>query len=109
MYAFGRDFPDIASNARRKGWLTSIIQLGGWVGSLSSGFSQKSSHESIPYLVEHYGSCLDLFLPRALSHQHICSREDCLLALELVPCQPSGKSYRARVPVRLLMGTARPL
>jgi MFS family permease len=37
MTAFGRDFPGLASNAGKKGWLTSILQLGGWIGSLSSG------------------------------------------------------------------------
>lgn len=37
MAAFGRDFPDVASNPGKKGWLTSILQLGGWIGSLSSG------------------------------------------------------------------------
>jgi MFS family permease len=48
MYAFNRDFPDVASNAGRKGWLTSVLQLGGWVGALSSGvfaevFSRKQT------------------------------------------------------------------
>lgn len=37
MSAFQRRFPEIANNASRKGWLTSILQLGGWIGSLSSG------------------------------------------------------------------------
>lgn len=37
MYSFQRDFPDVRNNASKLGWLTSILQLGGWIGSLSSG------------------------------------------------------------------------
>lgn len=37
MTAFKRKFPDIISNPGKKGWLTSVLQLGGWTGSLSSG------------------------------------------------------------------------
>ncbi|PQE12104.1 Quinate permease protein [Rutstroemia sp. NJR-2017a BVV2] len=37
MNSFERDFPDVRSNASKLGWLTSILQLGGWIGSLSSG------------------------------------------------------------------------
>lgn len=72
-------------------------------------FLQKSSHESKLCLVEHYGSCWGRFLPRALRHQHICLREDCSLALELVPCLPSGEYYQARLPVRWLTSTTSPL
>ncbi|KAH6680807.1 quinate permease [Halenospora varia] len=37
MYAFQRDFPKIHDSAAALGWLTSVLQLGGWVGSLSAG------------------------------------------------------------------------
>lgn len=37
MPAFQALFPHIASNSGAKGWLTSILQLGGWVGALSAG------------------------------------------------------------------------
>ncbi|PQE22199.1 Quinate permease protein [Rutstroemia sp. NJR-2017a WRK4] len=37
MNSFQREFPDVRSNASKLGWLTSILQLGGWIGSLSSG------------------------------------------------------------------------
>jgi MFS family permease len=48
MESFGRSFPDLAGSAGQKGWLTSVLQLGGWVGSLSAGvfaevFSRKST------------------------------------------------------------------
>ncbi|KAH8655463.1 quinate permease [Xylariales sp. PMI_506] len=37
MSSFTRDFPSIASDSGAQGWLTSVLQLGGWIGSLSSG------------------------------------------------------------------------
>ena len=37
MHRFGADFPDIVSSAGKQGWLTSILQLGGWAGALSAG------------------------------------------------------------------------
>ncbi|KAL2283941.1 hypothetical protein FJTKL_09191 [Diaporthe vaccinii] len=37
MPAFQRKFPHIASSSDAKGWLTSILQLGGWAGALSAG------------------------------------------------------------------------
>lgn len=37
MPAFQRVFPDVASSSNAKGWLTSILQLGGWAGALSAG------------------------------------------------------------------------
>ncbi|KAL1849337.1 hypothetical protein Daus18300_013310 [Diaporthe australafricana] len=37
MPAFQRLFPHIASSSNAKGWLTSILQLGGWAGALSAG------------------------------------------------------------------------
>lgn len=37
MYAFKRKFPNVTNDASALGWLTSILQLGGWIGSLSSG------------------------------------------------------------------------
>lgn len=37
MPAFQRQFPHIASSSDAKGWLTSILQLGGWAGALSAG------------------------------------------------------------------------
>lgn len=37
MNSFERDFPHISSNSSAKGWLTSILQLGGWIGALAAG------------------------------------------------------------------------
>jgi MFS family permease len=37
MSSFKKDFPKIDQSASALGWLTSVLQLGGWVGSLSAG------------------------------------------------------------------------
>ncbi|KAJ5106608.1 hypothetical protein N7456_003283 [Penicillium angulare] len=37
MSRFKSDFPDIVNSSSATGWLTSILQLGGWIGSLSAG------------------------------------------------------------------------
>ncbi|KAF8850764.1 general substrate transporter [Acephala macrosclerotiorum] len=37
MKAFIRDFPEVHNSASKLGWLTSVLQLGGLVGSLSAG------------------------------------------------------------------------
>lgn len=37
MPAFQSKFPHIAASSSAKGWLTSILQLGGWFGALSAG------------------------------------------------------------------------
>ena len=37
MNSFQREFPEVRNNASKLGWLTSVLQLGGWVGSLSAG------------------------------------------------------------------------
>ena len=37
MNSFQRDFPEVRHSASKLGWLTSVLQLGGWVGSLSAG------------------------------------------------------------------------
>ena len=37
MHTFGKRFPHIVSDSSSKGWLTSILQLGGWIGALSAG------------------------------------------------------------------------
>lgn len=37
MTSFLKKFPSIAHNEGAQGWLTSILQLGGWIGSLTSG------------------------------------------------------------------------
>ncbi|KAJ4175320.1 hypothetical protein NW754_002322 [Fusarium falciforme] len=37
MHRFGEDFPDIVASSGKQGWLTSILQLGGWAGALSAG------------------------------------------------------------------------
>ncbi|OCL05260.1 quinate permease [Glonium stellatum] len=37
MTAFKQKFPDVTANPSKLGWLTSVLQLGGWVGSLSAG------------------------------------------------------------------------
>lgn len=34
---FQKNFPDVAANSTSQGWLTSILQLGGWAGALSAG------------------------------------------------------------------------
>lgn len=37
MSSFKQDFPDIVRSSGATGWLTSILQLGGWIGALSAG------------------------------------------------------------------------
>lgn len=37
QYRFAHNFPGVVGNATATGWLTSILQIGGVVGSLSSG------------------------------------------------------------------------
>lgn len=37
MTSFKQDFPDIIASSGSTGWLTSILQLGGWFGALSAG------------------------------------------------------------------------
>ncbi|KFZ24739.1 hypothetical protein V502_00800 [Pseudogymnoascus sp. VKM F-4520 (FW-2644)] len=37
MTSFRDKFPDIVNSSARTGWLTSILQLGGWIGALSAG------------------------------------------------------------------------
>lgn len=37
MYSFQQKFPDVHASASRQGWLTSILQLGGWLGSITCG------------------------------------------------------------------------
>lgn len=37
MPSFQKKFPDIAHDEGAQGWLTSILQLGGWIGSLTCG------------------------------------------------------------------------
>lgn len=37
MPHFQQTFPDIARSSSSQGWLTSILQLGGWAGALSAG------------------------------------------------------------------------
>lgn len=37
MSSFKKAFPDIAGSSTSQGWLTSILQLGGWGGALSAG------------------------------------------------------------------------
>ncbi|KFX98671.1 hypothetical protein O988_04255 [Pseudogymnoascus sp. VKM F-3808] len=37
MYSFKQRFPDVTGSSTRLGWLTSILQLGGWIGALSAG------------------------------------------------------------------------
>ena len=48
MHSFIQKFPEITNNATKLGWLTSVLQLGGWTGSLSAGvfgevFSRKQT------------------------------------------------------------------
>jgi len=37
MYRFSHNFPNVTSSASATGWLTSILQIGGIIGSLSAG------------------------------------------------------------------------
>ncbi|KAF2164349.1 hypothetical protein M409DRAFT_67880 [Zasmidium cellare ATCC 36951] len=37
MPAFERDFPRVSASSSATGWLTSILQLGGWLGAVTSG------------------------------------------------------------------------
>lgn len=37
MYSFKAKFPEFAHSSVNQGWLTSVLQLGGWTGSLSAG------------------------------------------------------------------------
>jgi MFS family permease len=37
MPSFERKFPDVASSASTKGWLTGVLQLGGWLSAVSAG------------------------------------------------------------------------
>ncbi|KAA8900218.1 general substrate transporter [Sphaerosporella brunnea] len=37
MTSFGKAFPEVR-DASKKGWMTSILQLGGWLGALLSGY-----------------------------------------------------------------------
>ncbi|KAK8255562.1 quinate permease [Phyllosticta capitalensis] len=46
MHSFIEQFPDVANDSTKLGWLTSILQLGGWAGALSSGvFAQVFSRK----------------------------------------------------------------
>ncbi|KAK7522307.1 quinate permease [Phyllosticta citriasiana] len=46
MHSFIEKFPDVTENSTKLGWLTSILQLGGWAGALSSGvFAQVFSRK----------------------------------------------------------------
>lgn len=38
MTAFGEHMGDYTTNSTKKGWLTSILELGAWFGTLYSGF-----------------------------------------------------------------------
>ncbi|ODQ68890.1 hypothetical protein LIPSTDRAFT_7354 [Lipomyces starkeyi NRRL Y-11557] len=37
MYKFKKNFPKLVASAGATGWLTPILQLGGWIGSLTAG------------------------------------------------------------------------
>jgi len=37
MYRFKHDFPNVINSSAATGWLTSILQLGGFIGALSAG------------------------------------------------------------------------
>lgn len=38
MNAFGRHMGEYVENPTKKGWLTAILELGAWLGTLYSGF-----------------------------------------------------------------------
>ena len=37
MHSFETKFPGVVQSSSAQGWLTSILQLGGWAGALSAG------------------------------------------------------------------------
>jgi MFS family permease len=37
MSSFKRAFPSVVASSGATGWLTSVLQLGGWAGALSAG------------------------------------------------------------------------
>ncbi|KAE8445719.1 hypothetical protein EG329_012898 [Mollisiaceae sp. DMI_Dod_QoI] len=51
MPAFGRHMDDYISNTSKKGWLTSILELGAWLGSLLSGFMAEAASRKYGILI----------------------------------------------------------
>lgn len=51
MTSFGEHMGDYVSNSTKKGWLTSILELGAWFGTLYSGFLAEALSRKYAILV----------------------------------------------------------
>lgn len=51
MQSFGRHMDDYVSNTSKKGWLTSILELGAWLGTLLSGFMAETASRKYGILI----------------------------------------------------------
>ena len=51
MPAFQTHMGDYVSNTSKKGWLTSILELGAWLGTLVSGFMAETASRKIGILI----------------------------------------------------------
>ena len=50
MSSFKATFPEIVSSSGATGWLTSVLQLGGWIGALSAGIFGEVGYHLIYFL-----------------------------------------------------------
>ncbi|CZR66621.1 related to quinate transport protein [Phialocephala subalpina] len=51
MHSFGNHMDDYVSNTSKKGWLTSILELGAWLGTLLSGFMAETASRKYGILI----------------------------------------------------------
>jgi len=51
MTSFGDHMGDYVSNQTKKGWLTSILELGAWLGTLLSGFMAETASRKYGILI----------------------------------------------------------
>jgi MFS family permease len=51
MPSFGHHMGDYVSNQSKKGWLTSILELGAWLGTLLSGFMAETASRKYGILI----------------------------------------------------------
>ncbi|KAF8853588.1 sugar transporter [Acephala macrosclerotiorum] len=51
MHSFGAHMDDYVSNTSKKGWLTSILELGAWLGTLLSGFMAETASRKYGILI----------------------------------------------------------